>query len=91
MHTVPGKGIEAKGEMKGAKPTKPADLCTKSLVCLPKTAHKFGSEIFFLFQEQKHSVLKTTWMMLSFLTFSFINERSALSSFHQRPDIQTLP
>lgn len=33
--------------MKEAKPTKPTDLCTNSLVCLPKTAHKFGSEFFF--------------------------------------------
>lgn len=58
MHTVPGKGIEAKGEMKGAKPTKPADLCTKSLVCLPKTAHKFGSEIFFFISRTEALSLK---------------------------------
>lgn len=32
--------------MKEVKPTKPADLYINSLVCLPMTAHKFGSEIF---------------------------------------------
>lgn len=44
--------------MKEAKPTKPSDLCTNSLVRLPKTAHKFGSEFFFFISRKEVPSLK---------------------------------